>query len=51
MGTVNDTGTLGSRLTQVFEERKTTGGFKTGTQEVEKRFSLKLRARSSTATW
>ncbi len=41
IGTVNDTGPLGSRLTQVFEERKTTGGFKTGTQEVEKTVFIK----------
>ncbi len=41
IGTVNDTGPLGARLTQVFEERKTTGGFKTGTQEVEKTVFIK----------
>jgi biopolymer transport protein ExbD len=41
MGSVNDTGPLSSRLTQVFEDRKTTGGFKTGTQEVEKTVFIK----------
>ncbi len=41
IGTVSDTGPLGTRLAQVFEERKTTGGFKTGTQEVEKTVFIK----------
>ena len=41
MGSVNDTGALGSRLTALFEQRKETHAYRTGTEEVEKTVFVK----------
>lgn len=41
MGSTNDTGALSSRLVGLFEERKRSGAFRTGTQDVEKTVFVK----------
>ncbi len=41
IGSVDDTGALSAKLTQLFAQRKETGGFKTGTQEVERTVFIK----------
>jgi biopolymer transport protein ExbD len=41
IGSVNDTGPLSSRLAGLFEQRKQTGAFRPGTQEVERTVFVK----------
>ncbi|MBV9959448.1 MAG: biopolymer transporter ExbD [Acidobacteria bacterium] len=41
MGSVNDTGALSQRLASLFEQRKQTGAYRPGTQEVEKTVFVK----------
>jgi biopolymer transport protein ExbD len=41
MGSTGDTSALSQRLTALFEQRKQTGAFRTGTQEVEKTVFVK----------